>query len=87
MDRQKKAVKRTLRAAQGKAPVERPDWLRQTPHVLYALDAFCMNGEGDVQRVGVNKDEYDALKMYLATLRGIQPPQGKPHARVAPWRE
>jgi len=73
MSKQKKIVKRAVRTAA--APVELPDWLKETPYVLYQLDAFCMNGEGDVQKIDVTKDEYEGLKNWLAESRGIQLPK------------
>lgn len=47
---------------------ERPDWLRETPVTTYSLEAFSKE---IAQQVDLTFMEYEALKLYLAYLRGF----------------
>jgi hypothetical protein len=61
-------MKNTTAPAKKQSPGSTPEWLAETPEILYTLEAFC---DEELERVEVSKDEYVALKHHLATLRGL----------------
>jgi hypothetical protein len=60
-------MENTTALAKKQSPGSTPEWLTETPEILYTLEAFYNE---ELDRVEVTKDEYVALKHHLATLRG-----------------
>lgn len=52
---------------------ERPNWLDQTPECFYEFTAGSERN-GEEQNISLTKEEYDAVKVYLAKLRGYEEP-------------
>jgi len=59
-----------VRAPRPKRPIERPDWVLDTPAMFYYLEAHVANLQVEPLRIELSIEEFDVLKKQLATMRG-----------------
>ena len=64
--------KKTAKPAANADPVNKPEWLLETPAMLYSLEAASSESELSAQQIEITMDEFIALKEHLAHLRGIE---------------
>ena len=70
-----KQTKRPARSAT-KPATELPEWVTKTmPEPDYVLEMACRCGDCNTESVDLTRDEYLALKLHLAKLRGYTVPK------------
>ncbi len=60
-------------AAKPKPQTALPEWIKQTPYILYTLEA-CPSTGGDQQEIEMSLEHYEILKRELARLQGYSVP-------------
>lgn len=60
---------RKLKGKNAKPKAPKAEMEERAPYVIYGLNAFCMNGPGDLENTQLTLDEYIELKRHLSRLR------------------
>ena len=73
MPKTKRAPRKTSKAP---AAAEVPEWVTKTMgEMTYGLEIMCGCGDCNTEAVDLTREEYIALKLHLAKMRGIAIPE------------
>jgi hypothetical protein len=73
MSATKKTSKITLKATRKPTMPPAPEWVTRTPEPGYNLTMFGADDDA-AQDIDLTRDEYEALKLHLAKIRGYKLP-------------